>query len=267
MIIIGVPTYNRLEVLKRMAVSFYASDLSKYETEIFVFDDCSAEFGESELRKFFPTAKKIIRHEKNLRADGNMFFMYKYFLQTDGQYFFNADSDLIFHKDWLNYVMDNIEKTDGVLNIFNSRVHKTVSDLGDGIIVKDMLGAAATFFKRERVEELVKNIGDTSKSVDWQWSNYFNENNIKLCCSEKSYVQHIGFVGQNSVLAADYGSGFEIDSILNGQILNDTIMPYFEKHDILWEMERQKILNSKTYRVGDFFVKPIRFIKSKFSSL
>lgn len=262
MIVIGIPTYNRLDVLKRMASSFYASDLSKYQAEIFVFDDCSNEFGESELREIFPTAKKIIRHEKNLRADGNMFFMYKYFLQTDGQYFFNADSDLIFHKDWLNYVMENIEKTDGVLNIFNSRVHKTVGNLENGLVIKEMLGAAATFFKRERVEEIVKNIGDTSKSVDWQWSHYFNENNVRLCCSEKSYVQHIGFVGQNSATGADYGYGFEVDSALNGQILNDTLMPYFEKQQELWENEKYKSLS---YRIGDFILKPLKIIKKRTS--
>lgn len=262
MIIIGIPTYNRLEVLKRMAASFYASDLSKYETEIVVFDDCSTEFGESELREIFPTAKKIIRHEKNLRADGNMFFMYKYFLQTDGQYFFNADSDLIFHKEWLNHIMKNIEKTDGVFNIFNSRIHKTVGNLENGIVIKEMLGAAATFFKRELVERIVKNVGDTSKSVDWQWSNYFNENNVRLCCSEKSYVQHIGFVGQNSATGADYGYGFEVDSVLNGQILNNTLMPYFEKQQELWENEKYKSLS---YRIGDFILKPLKIIKKRTS--
>lgn len=261
-IMIAVPTYNRRQTLECMAHSLYASDLSKYNTEIFVFDDCSTEFGESELRKIFPTATKIIRNEKNLRADGNMFSMYKHFLQTDGQYFFNADSDLIFHKEWLNYIMKNIEKTDGVLNIFNSRIHKTVSDLGDGIVIKEMLGAAATFFKRELVEKIVKNIDDTSKSVDWQWSNYFNENNIRLCCSEKSYVQHIGFVGQNSATGADYGYGFEVDSALNGQILNDTLMLYFEKLQELWENEKYKSLS---YRIGDFILKPLKIIKKRTS--
>lgn len=262
MILIGIPTYNRLEVLKHMAASLYASDLSKHEAEIFVFDDCSNEFGEGELREIFPTAKKIIRNEKNLRADGNMFSMYKHFLQSDGDYFFNADSDLIFHKDWLNYAMCAIAKTDGVLNIFNSRIHKTVDDLQDGIIIKDRLGAAATFFIRSRVEEIVKNIKITQRSVDWQWSSYFTKNAVRLCCSEKSYVQHIGFVGQNSAAGADYGYGFEVDSVLNGQILNDTLCPYFEKQQELWESEKYK---STSYRLGDFLLKPLKIAKKCFT--
>jgi len=58
-----------------MANSLYSIN-GIQDCNIYVYDDCSTEFDISFLESVFPTAT-IIRHDKNIRADANLKFMYK----------------------------------------------------------------------------------------------------------------------------------------------------------------------------------------------
>ena len=110
MVTIGITTYNRRKILEMMASSLYSSDLS-FPHNIRIYDDCSTEYGIDELRKIFPTAASISVNHGNIKADQNIFQMHKDFLNTSDTYLFNADSDLLFTKNWLNAALDLIKKT------------------------------------------------------------------------------------------------------------------------------------------------------------
>lgn len=276
-ITIGITTYNRKDILEKMAKSFYESDLAKAQINIRIYDDNSTEFDENYLKSLFPNLKTLIRNKTNLKADLNIYSMYCDFLKSDDDYFFNADSDLIFNKNWLNYIFDNFDATDGILSIFNTKNHVAIDKIeSKHFLLKKDIGSAGTFFSRERVEQLVSfiEVGD-KLSIDWQFCQKFIERGIKIYCSEKSYVQHIGIIGQNTFwgVATDFGENFEIDSLTNGQILNDLLLDLTttqskknaelieEKINLKSEKRISDIKNTKDYKLGNFLLKPLRVIK------
>lgn len=223
-ITIGITTYNRLDILKAMARSFYASKRN-VPYAIRIYDDDSADYSVDTLWDIFPDATSIIRNNVRLGSDQNIASMYRDFLKHDEDVLFNADSDLIFNKEWLNLGMGLFEKTEGVLSLFNTSSHKTLA-IFDDICEKKDLGSAGTLISRENVEKIFnyRKKLDTGKLFDWQWSNIFRENGIKLYASRNSLVQHIGISGYNSFWGnVDYGTGFKVSSVEDGQVINDML--------------------------------------------
>ena len=234
-VLIGITTYNRKNILELMAKSLYGSDLS-IKHAIRVYDDKSTEYGEEELREIFPDAESVYIRSINVGADLNTWGMYFDFVESNYDYLFNADSDLIFNSRWLETGLRYIDQTDGVLSLFNTAIHKEIKKEGD-LVVKGIFGAAGTLFSRKAIEELVeanKN-GDFSPSaIDWGFCKYFTNQNKKLYCTSKSYVQHIGIKGFNCGKDSFvYGENFEVDSLYNGQAIND----------VLCSLEESKIEN------------------------
>jgi hypothetical protein len=75
------------------------------------------------------------------------------------------------------------------------------------------------------------------KGFDWQWSEYFTNNKIKIYCVNKSLVQHIGYNGQHSGLYFDVGRGYKIETLEDGKIMNDI----FEKSmDAIMVKEKER---------------------------
>lgn len=275
-ITIGITTYNRKAMLERMARSLHESDLSRATCHIRVYDDCSSEYGYDFLKKLFPDAVSITINETNKRSDQNIFSMYKDFLATGDEYFFNADSDLIFNKEWLNFILDNFDKTDGILSVFNTVNHKEKKKDADPLFIQKVdIGSAGTFFSRERMEQIVSSVQETdSLHLDWDYSARFTSMGIRILCSKDSYVQHIGLAGQNSVSSmADFGEGFVVDSITNGQILNDVLLEItkerYEENMAFFSRKLKEILDDRNksvsasfdYKLGHFLLTPCRILK------
>jgi len=238
-ITIGIPTYNRKPLLEMMAASLYRSDLS-VNPNIRIYDDNSADYGIDELNAIFPSACSIKRNKINLKADKNMWQMYADFLLSGDDYFFNADSDLLFNPQWLNIALKLIEYTDGVLSVFNTNSHPFYNIVSDDLGLKKTVGAAGTLFKKERLEELMAKYSSMEdvRGFDWQFSAYFMSHNVRIYCVRNSLVQHIGLVGQNARYHFDIGSNFNVQNNEDGQILNNILVEYVES-------AREKIDNLK----------------------
>ena len=246
MITIAIPVYNRLDLLKITADSLSKID-QLLSCNIRVYDDNSSEYGIDELHKIFPNAATIRRNDKNYKADGNMFLFYRDFLASGDEYLFNADSDFIFKKDFLAKALELIEQSDGVLSVFNATSHPVKSIYNEHLCIKDSIGAAGTLFKRKRVEEIMSNFsaldpGNIS-SFDWKWSRYLGESNVRIFCTINSLVQHIGYLGQNTLINVpgfkkikthkpffDYGRNFIVDSSENGQVINDIFEKFIDQN-------------------------------------
>lgn len=239
MITIGVTTYNRLYLLKTMAASLYQSDIS-VPHNVRLYDDCSTEYSAEDLKKLFPTAVSIKVNKINMKADENIIEMYKDFLKTDDDYFFNADSDLIFSKNWLTRALELIERTSGVLTLLNANLHGSYKDIDEDLCLKKTIGSAGTLFKRNRIEELINfmNPDKNKKSFDWQFSQFFVEMSVPIYCVKNSLVQHIGYTGQNSHFFFDYGRNFAIESLAQGQIINDILENYIDQ---IGRLEKKRI--------------------------
>ena len=246
MITVGITTYNRLETLKKMARSFYASE-KPFPYSIKVYDDASTEYGKDVLREIFPDAVSIFRQPQNVGSDANIWYMYKDFFKSKDEIFFNADSDLLFSRDWMVRGVEMLNRSDGVLSIFNTSSHKTLQIYGD-ISEKEDIGSAGTFFKRDVLQWLIDGKADLEKNLeneglDYQWCRYFRSMGIRLCVSSQSFVQHIGFDGYNSSMENfDYGVKFAVDSALNGQLINDALEEKFS----------QRIAGKKKYALFPF---------------
>ena len=124
--------------------------------------------------------------------------MYKDFLEYQDDYFFNADSDIIFHPDWLCISLELLKETEGVLSLFNSVTHPVNKMINEKFCTKSHIGSAGTLFTRGRLEGLMEQFPDIDqvKGFDWQWSEYFCEKNIPIYCVNNSLIQHIGYTGQ-----------------------------------------------------------------------
>lgn len=177
-----------------------------------VYDDCSCEFHEDELKKEFPFISEFIKRPYNLGSDLNIQKMYQDFLETGDDVLVNCDSDMIFHEGWINKVRELLPYTDGVLSFYNSSQHPPAEYLtinNERMVRKDTIGSAGTVFTRNIVQQIVNNVRASHK-YDWDWSKYLSTTGVRLLVTENTYIQHIGIVGQNCDAAQiiDYGLNF-----------------------------------------------------------
>jgi hypothetical protein len=263
-ITIGITTYNRLGLLKIMSSSLYNSNLS-VPHNIRIYDDCSSEYTITELKGIFPTAVSIKRNERNIKSDKNIFQMYKDFLATSDNYFFNADSDLVFHSQWLVKALELLPETSGILSIFNSNNHAPLKIINETFCIKESIGSAGTLFTRKRVEEFMRYFTsyEAGETFDFQWSKYFKDREAPLYCTNKSLVQHIGYSGQNSMFVFDYGRNFVVDSVDKGQRINDVFEAYLDEVRTLYDKDkekRQRERNSFLYHIKRCFIIIIKHI-------
>ena len=225
-ITVGVATFNRINYIKKMAESLQVSVDCK-KLHIRVYDDNSSEINQHDLWKILPFATEIVVRESNLKADMNMYRMYKDFLNTDDYIFFNADSDLIFRPDWLAMVKKYLPQTDGVLSLYHSNKHDFIQPPVNGLGFKNSLGAAGVVMTREIVDIIINDIPkENVKGFDWQWSSILQKKGIRLACLENSYVQHIGIQGQNNkgmLHDFDYGLNFLPVNEVNQQVVMEFI--------------------------------------------
>lgn len=271
MITIGIPTYNRKNILKKMAESLYLSNLN-IPYNIRVYDDCSSEYSITELRGIFPNATQFSRNEMNLKADKNTYIMYKDFLNSNDQFLFNADSDLVFSENWLEEGLDLLKDTDGVLSLFNAQNLKILQNVGDRLCVKTKIGAAGSLLTRECVSSIIDHISLSELNgnvpcFDFKWCEFLQRSSKKIYCVRESLVQHIGVTGQNTVgNHFDFGIGFHVDNSKNGQFINDAMELYFSTNIqrnsyFLFPFERiipkSKIILYGFGKVGQDFIKQI----------
>ena len=228
---IGIPTHNRLDLLRMMARSFDATE-RPWPYAIRIYDDASSEFSVDTLRDIFPDAVTVVRHSEPLRADRNIQYMYHDFLNYNDDILVNADSDLLFSKHWMERGMDFWPQTDGVLSLFHTLSHAVLHEK-NGMYEKSDIGSAGTWLSRAVVKRIkdVREQMDMTIGFDWEWSRILREEGIHIYTVKNSLVQHVGIYGQNSrLLGSDYGEGFLVDTRENGQALNDVLNAITKMH-------------------------------------
>lgn len=273
-IVIGITTYNRKAYLLKFKESLYASrNIDK--CKIRVYDDHSTEYDIDFLRKIFPGAESIVRNIKNMGSDKNISLMYEDFLKASDDLLINADSDLIFHPDWFNFVKENFKYTDGVLSLYNSSEHPAIHTIeikNNLVCVKEHIGSAGTVFEKKIIDRIVRNI-KPGKSFDWRWSKYLNKNGIRLLVSNQSYIQHIGIDGQNCDMffLTDFGLNFIPGSSLNAKFLSEYIQAIMAKNQALSKNREQALGDTCKatieYKLGNFLLSPLISAKRKIISL
>lgn len=226
-VMFGVCTFNRKQILEYSAYSL--GQIENIElVDVRIFDDCSTEFELDFLRKLYPFATSIYGSEKNMGADHNSLRMLQNFLESDNEWLFIADSDLIYSENLISVIENFINKYEngkyfGVLSLFNTCTHPVKQNIDVDMCRKEEVGAAGVLMCRDVANLIIKN-RDDSKHYDVNFSKVLRDNGYDILCSNKSYVQHVGIEGYNSLFYAfDWGQSFESSNPNNMRIIFEVI--------------------------------------------
>lgn len=256
-IAVSMATYNRLDYLQITAQSLSrCTDIA--DCSLRLYDDCSTDYDVDVLQKVFPQAQAIVRRERNLGADRNMFQVYKDFLETDDDVLVTLDSDMLLRPECFEIVQRTLPNTDGVLGLYNSAMHSAIREIGVRdvpCVEKEHVGAAAVAMSREIVSMIVENVLP-GKAYDWKWSKYLCDRGQRLWVTRDSYVQHIGLHGYNcdGGRSVDFGLNFYPENSVDQKIASD----FLQELLIAKDKHIEELYRSVSYNLGNAFVLPVR---------
>jgi hypothetical protein len=204
---------------------------------------------------------EIVTISKNLRADRNNYQIMLDFLNTNNDVLFICDSDLLLRPDTIKYIYSTFKKTDGFLSVYNSDLHRDIYFDGEYVYKQDV-GFAGICVSKDLLKSFVLKQKLVPRSIDFKLSSFLIKNRVRLLVTKSSYVQHIGFDGQNcSEKSIDFSSTFVPMSDFNKKIINE-IMPIAIKHQS--EMIKYLLFIDKYKRCGFMFHQPHKhFMQNK----
>ena len=235
-LLIGICTCNRKQIIEYTAKSL--SEVKGIEkAKIVIYDDCSDEYDIDFLKKMYPMAYKIVRNEKRLGADYNTEQMYRDFCKSQENYLFNADSDLLFNSNVIDIIEENIRVTERInsktiFSVFNTPNHKTIKKIDKNLYQKELIGAAGAVLSKQAVKTFIETIPKQYSykipSIDHFFCSKLKQDDYKILCTQNSYVQHIGLIGQNSFFYnTDWGENFEIETFNNAKAISEVLQEIF----------------------------------------
>lgn len=200
-----LPTYNRLDYLKRSTNSLLDSEMTE-EDFVWVYDDASFEEGVKDfLLKNESDKFKVSFNEKNLGCDLNVYeSIKKTFQSTTEDFVVVTDPDAIYNSQWLEFIKQKLSthKNIGLLSVFNTENHLEVEPHKDSeLCIKESVGGLAVAVNRKIFERVNPNIVlpyHKNFCWDWQCVALCRDLRYDIVCSRDSYVDHIGFIGVHS---------------------------------------------------------------------
>lgn len=259
-IMISVPVYNRRKYVEITARSLYeCANIDK--VSIKVFNDCSTEFDENYLKTLFnkPNTEIINRKEKHEHASAHQYHIIQDFLATDNDVLLFCDSDLLLRPDTIDYILKTFPKTDGMLGLYNSELHRNIYYDGE-FVYKEDVGFAGVCISRELLQEFVSK-QKKGRSMDFKLSNFLISKNVRLLVPENCYIQHIGFDGQNcGNTSVEFSPDFIPLSDFNKEVINDMIPIVIKMQS---EMIKYLLFEDKYKRHGFMLHQPHKYFKQK----
>ena len=248
---IGIPNYNRLENIRRLSCSLkYVKNIDSCEVN--VFDDKSTQYDIEVLEKLFSQFSNVAFYENdvNLGADLNTYQICNKFIDSGNDCLLLCDSDLILHPLSLEFIEENIANTEGIMSLLNSNEHQEISRISDKFVSKKYVGAAGVVFSKELLKDIVRNV-PKENAIMWDWSfcQYLDSVGVKIYVSDRSYVQHMGFNGENSnFLLYDFGKNYIPDTDFEKDELNKLYRDFFLDANSISDEFKIKVLFRKILR-------------------
>jgi hypothetical protein len=210
---IGITTFNRRQVLETVAQSFARVDGLEH-VDVWVLDDCSDEFDAHFLRHLFPHAQVFRARENSGGADQAMHRLFERFVADGSGYLLNVDADLLASRGLVDKCLRIIGSAGtaappGLFSVFNTASHPAVGTDGE-FVLKRSVGAAGTLWERGLLGDVLRDVPLSTK-FDWDWSAYLTRRGVPIRVTRRSYLQHIGRIGQHSrsLVGMDHGAAFE----------------------------------------------------------
>jgi len=212
---LGITTYNRRPLLEILARSLaQVQDLKS--ARVLVLDDCSQEYDADYLRRLFPQAQVFRAEQNSGGADYAMHRLFEHFVRESDGWLLNLDADLLLSRRLVRQCLRIIEaerrapqKPPCLYSVFNTMSHPCVG-IDDGYLLKRSVGAAATLWPRALLVDVLQHV-PPSRRFDWDWSAYLTGRGVPIRVTPRSYVQHLGRIGQNtrSFVGMDHGDSFD----------------------------------------------------------
>ena len=163
--------------------------------------------------------------------------MYRDFCKSQENYLFNADSDLLFNSNVIDIIEENIRATEKInskiiFSVFNTPNHKIIKKIDENLYQKESIGAAGVVLSKQVVKTFVETIPKQYSykipSIDYFFCSKLKQDDYKILCTQNSYVQHIGLIGQNSFFYnTDWGENFEIETFNNAKAISEVLQEIF----------------------------------------
>jgi len=210
---IGITTFNRRAMLETFAHSLSQVHRLR-DAKLLVIDDCSQEFDADFLRGLFPQATVIRASQNSGGADYAMHRLFEHFVRNGQGYLLNLDADMLASQHLVDKCQqiigaDHAAASRNLYSLFNTNSHQAVGVDGE-FLLKRTVGAAGTLWPHALLAEVVQNVAPTRK-FDWDWSDYLSRRGVPILVTRRSYLQHLGRVGQNSrsFTGMDHGEQFD----------------------------------------------------------
>jgi glycosyltransferase involved in cell wall biosynthesis len=208
---IGITTFNRRTVLETVARSL--AQVNRLEqAHLWVLDDCSQEFDADFLQRLFPRASVFRANQNSGGADYAMHRLFRHFVENGSGYLLNLDADLLASRSLIDQCLRIIEASrpgPRLFSLFNTASHPIIGTDGE-YLVKRSVGAAGTLWEHGLLADVLRHV-PASRKFDWDWSAYLTQRGVPIRVTPRSYVQHIGRIGQNSqsFTRMDHGEQFD----------------------------------------------------------
>jgi hypothetical protein len=114
------------------------------------------------------------------------------FKQTDSNFLFILESDSVVHPDIffaINSMINDLPDM-GYGSVFNTPFHPSLKQIGKKYLKKKNLGFFGSIIKRELWTQL-------KTGIDWAYSDLVKKKGLGIYCTNRSYLEHIGFSGRH----------------------------------------------------------------------
>jgi len=214
--IMVVTTHNRVGYVDTFARAIALDPaIQGGEVDLLVRDDASTEYGEQELKAWFPQATLIMEHRRG-KSDQTIRKNFEWF-KAHPKYtlMFSIDSDSVLDPSWWSFVKTHMPDT-GFMTLYhsNAKHHKT-HHCNDGVWChQSSSGSLGMVVSNTLVSKILADVRSWH-DFDWQIVGWLHKKNIPIRAPRNSFVLHFGYYGQNNSPSAmqELADGFDMSSI------------------------------------------------------
>ena len=140
-----------------------------------------------------------MRNSKRIGPDANTRQMYEHFVKSDYDILLTADSDMVFQEETISFLRREMQKTDGVLTLYNSAKHKTKSCGMPSLRLceKESIGAGGVAITKHVATRMLRKMTARESNFDWGFVSYYRNQGIRMYSSRMSMAYHFGNYGKH----------------------------------------------------------------------
>jgi glycosyltransferase involved in cell wall biosynthesis len=199
---IVIPTYNRLDMIKKTLDSLFKTNLQN--TLLFIIDDNSNKETKDFIKEYnclIHTVKLFKKENKLMHDSFVMGFDNAIKNYPSIEYLITLDSDTIHKPNWLlklHELYNTINNKNSIITGFNTLNHKITKSFKN-YHMKHSIGGINMFFHKDfYIEHIRPILISVKKGWDWQVVFHCWNKEFRMYCTKPSVIQHIGNIGLHS---------------------------------------------------------------------